>query len=444
MIDRFKNFIRENDLCRPGDRVMVALSGGVDSVVLLHLFIHAGYSVTAAHCNFKLRGDESDADEQMVRDLCTQWDIKLFVKSCPAKSYADTQKLTIQEAARDLRYDFFEKTARQYHFDKIAVAHHADDDLETFFINLFRGSGVQGLKGIPVKRDRIIRPLMFATRYEIEQYARQYKIPWREDSSNRSGKYLRNRIRHELLPLLEQLATGKAGLLSALRHLKDDAFMLDILLKEEQKKIIEQQGETIIIHPEKLSPSIPFSRLAYYLFKEYGFNEQDTKDILEARQHQATGKIFYSKDWRLVLDRKLLLIRPMQTKNHQKEYFLEQNVSSIDEPFQADITILDPSAIKKEALINKLEAFMDLEKLHFPLKIRKWQKGDRFQPYGMKGSKLLSDFFTDQKWSAFQKEDIWLMESGEEIVWIVGHRLADTVKITPETKQVFRISLQAL
>ena len=438
MIKRFEKFIYDNDLCSTNDNILVALSGGMDSVVLLHLFMQAGYSVAAAHCNFKLRGKESDDDERFVRNLCKKLNVRLFVNSCPADNYG----LTIQEAARKLRYDFFEQIAQKQNFDKIAIAHHADDDVETFFINLFRGSGITGLKGIPLKREKIIRPMMFAGREEIEQYALNNKIGWRDDSSNNSDKYLRNRIRHELLPLLNELAEGMQGIKKSLIYLKKDAAMLEALFRQEKTKFTEKYADIVYVKPEKLGQTLPFHKTAFYILKEYGFNISDVDDIIRAWENNATGKTFFSHSHILVIERKSLQIRPLISSVEDEKYFIKKDDKKIEKPFDADVTIMEKITLNNEKLKNPNAAFMDFDKLSFPLIIRKWHKGDRFKPYGMKGTKLLSDFFTDNKLSNFEKQDVWLVESDNQIVWVVGYRISDIVKITKNTRRIFSIFLK--
>jgi tRNA(Ile)-lysidine synthase len=440
MLDRFERFIKENDLCSRDDKILVALSGGLDSVVLLRLFLKAGYDVAAAHCNFLLRGPESDGDERFVRDLCEKWGVELFVRSCPAEKYSKQEKLTIQEAARELRYGFFEELIKTKNFSKIAVAHHADDDLETFFINFFRGSGVSGLKGIPVARDRIIRPLLPFERKELETFAQNEHLSWREDSSNSSDKYLRNRIRHHLLPVVEKLVESKKGIKESLAFLKDDAFLLEQLLEEKKKELITVTDDLIEIRIDEVGDERLRRPLLYHLIRDYGFNGSDAVEINNALEQNVTGVLFFSGDHELVVNRGHLLIRK-RVQREAGEYLINNEVRFLEKPFKAQWEILTFHDLNKEELKDPEKAFFDLDKLTFPLVLRKWKKGDRFIPFGMKGSKLISDLLIDLKVDAFQKENVWLLLSGREIIWVVGYRISDKVKVTGKTETVLKISL---
>ncbi len=440
MLNRFKQFIEKNQLCLPGDKILVAVSGGIDSVVLLHLFVKAGYQVAVAHCNFKLRGKESDDDKLFVRNLAKKYKTRIFVKQCPAAEYANQHNLTIQEAARELRYGFFDTLLAKKKFDKIAVAHHADDDLETFFINLIRGSGLQGLKGMPVQRNNIIRPLMFATRDEIEQFARNNSITWREDSSNESDKYLRNNLRHHLLPQLKKIAPQADKVYQSLTFLKEDALVLETLLNNEKKKVFERENNRIKIPFDKLSDELPGDLWLFYLIRDFGFTRKDSANISESVLNRSTGKHFFSEKYELLIDREAVLIRK-KSENKEQKFTIEENQTSISEPFSATISVLEKDKINLSALKNNRVAFLDYDKLSFPLVLRKWKKGDRFHPYGMRGAKLLSDFFTDLKLDRFEKENIWLLTSNGVIVWVTSFRIAEPFKISTTTKKVLKISL---
>ncbi len=440
MLTAFKTYIQENSLCTTGEKILVAVSGGVDSVVLLDLFVKAGYHIAIAHCNFKLRGNESDSDELFVKKLAEQYNTGLFVKTCPAGDFANEQSISIQEAARELRYDFFEKLIKTKRFDKVAVAHHADDNLETFFINLMRGSGLQGLKGMPVQRDQIIRPLMFTTRQQIEDYANKHGISWRNDSSNDSDKYLRNNIRHHLLPELRKINPDFKTLFQSLSHLKQDALVLETLINNEKRKRFKEKDGQIIIPFENLEQKLPPALWLYYLLKDFGFPQSETGKIADAVQSNSTGKHFFSETDELLIDRNEIIIRKRKTV-HQEVFHIDGSTTSLTQPFKATISVLSGNEIKPAQLKESNAAYLDFEKLTFPLTLRKWKKGDRFHPYGMKGSKLLSDFFTDLKLSLFEKENSWLLLSGDNIIWVVGKRIAEQVKINSGTKKIWCIRL---
>lgn len=440
MLQSFQEFINKNNLCRRGEGILIAVSGGLDSVVLLDLFSKTGYKIALAHCNFKLRGDESDEDEQFVRTLAKKYSVELFVKTCPAKEYATRNGLSIQEAARDLRYTFFEDIIAEKNFDKVAVAHHADDNLETFFINFMRGSGLQGIKGIPVERENIIRPLMFATRFQIEQYAAKNNLTWRNDSSNNSLKYLRNKIRHRLLPELKKISPDFAPMFQSLSNLKDDALLLKALIKKEKEAIIEKKDDLIIIPFNKIDSKLPPALLLYYLLKDFGFPHSETDKIADSVRHKTTGKHFFSETHELLIDRDAIIIRDKKEVTDNK-YHIRQNDTIIKKPFSADIKIIPKKEINFSALKDATNAFLDFEKLTFPLTLRRWQKGDRFHPYGMSGSKLLSDYFIDLKLTLYEKENIWLLLSNNQIVWVVGHRISEMFKVSADTDKVFCIKI---
>jgi len=440
VLDSLKKYIKKNHLCHSGEKLLVAVSGGIDSVVLLDLLVKAGYVTAIAHCNFKLRGNESEEDEKFVRGLAEKYDIPIFVKQCPATDYATRHKLTIQEAARNLRYDFFEKLSVEKKFDKVAVAHHADDNLETFFINLFRGGGLQGLKGIPVQRAIFIRPLMFATRQQIETYAHDNDLEWRNDSSNASLKYLRNKIRHQLLPEIKKIIGNFTPVFQSLDNLKEDALVLEVLLNREKNRLVEIKNNSIVITPEETPAGLTGSLWFYYLLKAYAFPRSETDKIFDAFQSKSVGKHFFSEYFELLIDRDVLIVRKRATSVKQ-QFLIHSTDTVVDEPVKATLKIVSGNTIEPTLFKNPNDGFFDFSKLVFPLTLRKWREGDRFQPYGMKGSKLVSDFFTDIKLSLFEKEATWLLESGGSIIWIVGYRTAEPFKVTKNTEKVLLIRL---
>ena len=440
MLASFNKFINKENLCHQGQNILIAVSGGIDSVVLLDLFSKTNYKIGLAHCNFKLRGDESDEDEQFVRTLAKKYNVELFVRICPAKKFATKNSISIQESARELRYQFFEDIIAEKSFGKVAVAHHADDNLETFFINFMRGSGLQGIKGIPVERDNIIRPLMFATRFQIEQYAIENNLTWRNDSSNNSLKYLRNKIRHRLLPELKKISPDFAPMFQSLSNLNDDALLLKALIRKEKKTIIEEKDDLIIIPFNKLDPELPTDLWLYYLLKEFGFSHSETDKIADAVEHKTTGKHFFSETHELLIDRNSIIIRNKEKINNM-EYVIQEDNYTLVEPFTADIKIISKEDINFSELKDATKAFLDFDKLTFPLTLRRWKKNDRFHPYGMSGTKLLSDYFIDLKLTLYEKENIWLLLSNNQIVWVVSHRVSEMFKVSADTDKVFSIKL---
>ncbi len=439
MVSAFSQFIEERNLCNPNHKILVAVSGGIDSIVMLDLFDKAGYNISIAHYNFKLRGQESDKDELFVRNLAKKYKVKVFTKSFDAQAYAKDNKLSIQEAARNLRYNWFEKLVIDKGFDRIAVGQHLGDQIETFFINLFRGSGVKGLKGIPVKRGKIIRPLLFAQRDELEKYVKENHLRYREDSSNISDKYLRNRIRHHLLPVISELKSAfQDSLLKSLSFLEEENEMLVDLLNQKRDEIFLPgteglKAELKII--EKFSPAILYALLA-----EYGFN-RDVSDALHfSLSNSISGKVFHSPSHHLLIDREFIYIKEVTETDKNEEFLVDENQTEIEEPIPLYLKKVKNS--KSLEIVKEPEyAYFDFDKLTFPLKIRRWKTGDRFIPFGMKGSKLVSDFLIDEKVSRFDKENIWILLSGDQIIWVIGHRSSERNKIRPDTKNVIQLKL---
>ncbi len=422
---------------------MIALSGGLDSVVLLMLFLQSGYkNIAIAHCNFQLRGEESDADEDFVRLLAAELNIELFANSCDAAKYADENKITIQEAARDLRYAWFEEVSAAS-FNKIAIAHNADDQIETFFINLFRGSGTAGLKGMPLKRGKIIRPLLFASRKEIEIFASENKLKYREDSSNASDKYLRNKIRHHLSPIIEKISPqANKSITSSLQYLQEDAMLLKQLINDKKEILFEHKGVNVIISMQALKKLNPLDVWLYYLLKDYGFSRKTTNDltfVLQNTQISSCGKTFLSETHILLIDRNELILQQVVQETSKAEFLIQEGETEIKIPLHLQIS-LEENYSDFVFKSNPSTAYFNADKLQFPLTIRKWKQGDRFIPFGMKGSKLLSDYFIDNKIDRFTKDNIWLLLSGGEIIWIIGHRTSDTFRVGVGCKRVLKVS----
>lgn len=439
MLKQLLKFVSGNSLFVKGDKILIAVSGGLDSVVLLDMLFKTGFNINIAHCNFQLRGQESDMDEEFVRNLGKNYKLKTFVKICDASEYAKTNKLSIQESARELRYHWFKEISLKNKFDKIVVAHHFDDNLETFFINFSRGSGLSGLKGIPVKNDNIVRPLMFASRKEIEVYAKENKLKFREDSSNSSDKYLRNNLRHNLLPgFLKILGGSNETLRKSMAYLAEDELLFEQFILQKRQEIIEESDGFQFIKKSKLLSLSPLKTWVYYLLKPFGFSRSVTDDISVGLLENNTGKNYFSSTHRILSDREKLIITTQKQKIKPQVLTIEESELEILSPIHFQISTFskpDNFRIKKD---NKI-AYFDFDKLKFPLTLRKWETGDRFKPFGMKGSKLLSDFFIDEKLSIFEKEKIWLLESDKDIIWVVGLRTSDKFKIKNNTKVVYQV-----
>lgn len=409
-------------------KLILALSGGIDSMVLADMLLQAKADFVLAHCNFHLRGEESDGDEQFVRDYAERKGLSLYVKQFDTLNYAEEHKLSIEMAARELRYAWFEELRQQLGYDYIAVAHHADDQLETFFINLLRGAGIRGLKGMQKVNGHIIRPLLDIPRTEILQYAVEHHLEWREDHTNAETLYLRNKIRHELLPVIDSISKeGRSAILKSMSHLASENELYRELLKEKLLQIVRQYGETQYFDLKNFPLFTLHFPLLFEWLRDYGFNEDQVHFIHEALKNGQPGTSFFSPTHRVTIERDGLELTPIcQQVNINIE--LSYQMLERDEQFQ-----IDPSP---------KVAQLDYDKLTFPLQLRRWQAGDRFHPLGMKGSKLLSDFFVDQKMTTRQKEECCVLATADDqIVWVVGRRIDERYKVTDKTKTVLIVRM---
>ena len=404
-------------------RIILALSGGIDSMVLADMLLKSKTDFVLAHCNFHLRGEESDGDEQFVRDFAERNALTLYVKQFDTMSYAKEHGVSIEMAARELRYAWFEELRQQLGYDKIAVAHHADDQLETFFINLLRGAGIRGLKGMQRVNGNIIRPLLDKSREEIHQYAIENGIKWREDHTNAETQFLRNKIRHELLPVIDGISKeGRASILKSISHLASENELYRELVDEKLFQIVKKDGEV-----QKTSHLSPLnSQLLFEWLRDYGFNSDQVHFIYEAMNGQP-GTSFFSPTHKVTIERDGVELTPIcQHDKTQVELVYEQHPND------------DNFVIDKSPEVAQL----DYDKLTFPLKLRMWQAGDRFYPLGMKGSRLLSDFMKDLKLTTRQKEECRVLTTAkDEIVWVVGRRVDERFKVTDKTKSILKIQM---
>lgn len=424
---RIQHFIEENNLFALNGKVLVALSGGADSVALLRVLIDLGYTCECAHCNFHLRGEESDRDEQFVCSLCQEHQIPLHVKHFETESYAKEKQISIEMAARELRYAWFEELRKETKANVIAVAHHRDDSVETFLLNLIRGTGINGLKGIQVKNGNIVRPLLETSREDILNYLVFLNQDYVTDSTNFQDEYMRNKIRLNILPMMKEMNP------SIMESIQDTAQKLaDVanIYNQNRKEILEisiQENNKEYILPIQtiLNDLAPLTLLHEWLGK-YQFNSSQIKDIYQCLKQEQSGKQFISNGWVLLRDREHLILRQkVETENAPKI-----NI----ETFETDNDFV--------LIKDKHIACLDAEKVVLPLEVRKWKKGDKFIPYGMKGQKKVSDYLTDKKFSLFQKEKQYVVCSEGKIVWLIGERIDDRFKITDKTKRAIIIKIK--
>jgi tRNA(Ile)-lysidine synthase len=433
----FLKYIEDNRLFGENDRVLLAVSGGIDSMVMSHLFINAGFTTGIAHCNFSLRSDESDMDEELVRSFAAENNIQFFSKRFDTKTYAKEQGISIQMAARELRYNWFETVRREGGFDCIAVAHNLDDNIETLLINLTRGTGITGLTGMRPLSERIVRPLLFATRSRITEYCYINKIPYRDDQSNSETKYTRNKIRHLVIPVLKEINP------SVEYTLNDTALKLagtneiaTRYMDDLRKRISRVEADRVIFSIDDLLPLSDNNTILYELFRPYGLTGYLTKDLANIL-HGRTGSQVFTQSHRLLKNRTELIVSPVE-KNRLRSFEVDNVGGFSGIPFivSADVITMEPGLkIKGE----KHVALIDFDTVRFPIVIRPWQRGDHFFPFGMSGRKKLSDYFIDRKFPVTKKESTMVLESDGKIVWIVGERLDNRFRIRQSTSKVIRI-----
>ncbi len=450
MLKEFISFSREENLFGKEDSVLIAVSGGMDSVVLLHLFSrlrneHHDFSslkLGIAHCNFNLRESESDSEEVFVKELAAKMDIPFFVKHFDTKAFADDNKISIQMAARSLRYNWFEAVRKENGYHHIAVAHHSNDIVETVLINLIKGTGIAGLHGIAARNGNIIRPLLFTSREAINTYIIENKISYKEDSSNSSTKYIRNKIRHNIIPVLKELNAGLEKTFSQnIERIKDVESIFKTFVEEKRKEITKAEGQKLFIDIEKLRVQPGLPALLYELLKPYNFQSGIIEDILGSLDRQS-GKLFYSDTHRLLKDRSSLILIPL-------EETLTEQLIKIERDQQANtigISLLletKPNTPDLTIPTDTVYAYLDSDKLIFPLTLRKWQAGDWFKPLGMNGKKKISDYLIDEKTPFTEKENTWVLQSGQDIAWLVGQRIDNRYKITSDTNTIYILKVDS-
>jgi tRNA(Ile)-lysidine synthase len=437
-VNQFKAHLYDNCGVKATDRLLVAVSGGADSMALLELLVQCGTDVVVAHCNFNLRDEESDGDEQFVRDYCALLMLPLHVKSFNTKDYSNKNGISIEMAARELRYEWFAILVKEQNCTLIATGHHADDSIETFFLNLTRGTGIRGLTGILPVSGNVIRPLLFASRHDVENYCLTHGIGFRTDSSNADTQFYRNRIRHEVIPALRKLNPSlQATMQQNMKRLRDLEALLDAEVERTRQEIVAEEDGKVLI-PIRLLREHPFQEaVVFELMRPFGFNQTAVANIIESL-NGIPGRQFFSSTHRLIRDRYNLIIIPRET-SEEGVFFIEGGSSRIDTPFQASIKVIDRTPDYEFSKNPKVMHF-DADLVDFPLTLRHWQEGDQFMPLGMNHFKKLSDFFIDEKFSLLQKESAWLILSEDDIIAIAGYRIDNRFKITSKTKTVLEIA----
>jgi tRNA(Ile)-lysidine synthase len=436
MLEKLQAHITENFPFLENKKLLLATSGGLDSMVMAQLFRQLSFDIALAHCNFQLRGIESFEDQKFVENFADQYTIPLFVTQFDTVAFAKDYKLSTQVAARDLRYNWFYELLEEEQFDYVLTAHHADDNIETFLINLSRGTGLDGLVGIPAQNDKIIRPLLFLSREEIENYASQTQLQWREDSSNASNKYLRNKIRHDLVPLLKELnPLFITSFQKTQSYLQEAQSMVDDAAIMVYQQVAKQIDDSIHFDLLELKRLNNYRSYLYQWLKEFGFTAwQDIYALVESQ----SGKQVFSTEYRLIKNRDTLVLVPTPNGTNTDAFYIDEGVQEVKIPLNLSI-----SKVSTRSTSSNTTIFVDKNKLVFPLVIKKWSEGDSFQPFGMNGkTKKLSKLFKDEKLSVVDKENIWVLWSAKNIVWVIGLRQDERFKIENNTENILKLEVQ--
>ena len=425
---RVQKFIEEKALFTLQDKVLVALSGGADSVALLRVLLSLGYTCECMHCNFHLRGEESDRDEAFVKALCEEYSVQLHVTHFDTETYAKEHHQSIEMAARELRYAWFHQLKEERKASVIAVAHHRDDSVETFLLNLMRGTGIDGLKGIPVQNGYVVRPLSQESREDILDYLKAIHQDYVTDSTNLQDQYVRNKIRLNILPLMKEINP------SVMESIQNTSFRLSEVasiyhqgIDYRLNQIVKKNSDDFMqVSIADVLNDIAPNALLHELLSPLGFNSEQVRDVYRSLEHSQSGKRFLSKEWELIRDREDLLLHRIKQEETAPELIVEEIEYTPDFIIPRDKHI----------------ACMDADKVEMPLTIRKWQVGDKFVPFGMTGKKKVSDYLTDRKMSLYQKDNQYVVCSGDHIVWIVNERNDNRFRITPHTKRVLLIQIK--
>jgi tRNA(Ile)-lysidine synthase len=437
LLDRLLAYSKENGLFNPEDQIIIAVSGGGDSVALVDLFSRLNQPVTLAHCNFNLRGQESDRDEDFVRKISVVYDLPLLVTAFQTTEYAVERGISVEMAARELRYSWFENIRRETGSKFVAVAHHADDSVETMLINMIRGTGTRGLCGIQPRHGNIIRPLLFSNRKEITDYLKYRNLEFRTDSSNKDTRYIRNRIRQVILPEMEKINPSVREILLEEQKLFLQAQqIIDQFTNLKAKELVTTEIDQMKIDINRLKSEEFPETILFEILRPYGFHGRQIPRILSS-SGSASGKEFKSKTHTLLIDRQEIIISEGFDQSTER-YYLDPEFPCNDLPIRLECRTVNESNYQPARTPNM--ACLDFEKLDLPLILRKWETGDFFYPLGMDQAKKLSDFFIDQKVNRLDKNRTWILASGEKIVWVIGYRIDNRFRITDETREILEIT----
>lgn len=440
MRSAFESHINRHQLIKPTDRVLVAFSGGPDSVALATLLLETGYQIAIAHMNFGLRGSDSDAEEAFSRDFVKKHKLAFHHQSVDAGQHAETHKMSLQMAARELRHQWFQSLCKLHAYDAVALGHHADDQVETFFINLFRGSGLKGIKAMEPKSGNLIRPLLFADREQIMQFLKKKKLAYRTDSSNLENVYLRNSIRNKLIPIMHSIdEKALSGLKQSILHLKQNHDLYQELINKQRTLLLKKEGDKIIIPKKKLREFKNQQSLLFELLQPYQFDKSLIPRMIEAMDGPS-GKVFHSRQYTLHIERNHLELLAVAGAEIKSTVYIHEPTVFESAGFTLRFRLLkkDPDFTPSP---ESNMAFLDADKLQFPLVVRPWKRGDRFYPLGMQNSKLLSDFFADNKLSNSQKKALRLLcNNNGDIVWVIGMRIDHRYRITSDSQNILLVS----
>ncbi|HXR83466.1 MAG TPA: tRNA lysidine(34) synthetase TilS [Hanamia sp.] len=448
LLHRFSNYIRQQNLFQQKDHLLLAVSGGADSVTLCQLCFEAGFDFEIAHCNFQLRGEESERDEQFVIQLAEKYHKNISVKKFSTREYAEENKISIQVAARELRYEWFDElineqsTIVHHQAAWLLTAHHANDNIETLLMNFFKGTGIRGLQGILPKKGKMIRPLLFAKREEIISFIKETNLEFVEDSSNASEKYTRNYFRLQLIPSVEKVfPKAEENLIHNLERFREIDLLYQQSIQLHKKKLLEQKENEIHIPVLKLLKTEPLKTILYEIIKDFHFTAHQTEDVIHLLKSES-GRYVTSSTHKIIRNRRWLIIAPIDNQI-AAHILIEENDKEI--PFDLGKLMIKKVSFEKEKIeASPLVAMLDLQNVSFPLMLRKWKQGDYFYPLGMQKKKKLSKFFIDQKMSMTEKENSWVIESNKRIIWIVGKRIDDRFKIKETTKEVLLLEINML